>query len=167
VLARLDLDLDGTPDRPRAEAQLWLGSIGYERHKDYLEFAEHVRAAGVERLIDVRQLPISRRRGYAKTALGKALAAVGVEYMHVKALGNPKPYRDLYKSGRVEEGRLRYREHLLTEERRALEDLVPLIRGKRSALMCVEHDPASCHRTVILDALQAEIGVALEVADIG
>ena len=45
--------------------------------------------AGVERLIDVRELPISRRRGFAKTALGEALAAEGVEYLHMRSLGNP------------------------------------------------------------------------------
>jgi uncharacterized protein (DUF488 family) len=146
---------------------LWVGSIGYELHKDHLAFARHVRAAGVERLIDVRDLPISRRRGYAKTALSQAMADAGVEYMHIKALGNPKPFRDLYKSGNVEEGRRRYEDHLLGEQRPALDSLIPLLREKRCALMCVEHDPATCHRTVIVEALRNELGLALDVAEIG
>ena len=150
-----------------APAALWVGSVGYERHKDNAIFAQHLRASGVERLIDVRELPISRRRGYAKTALGLAMAAEGIEYIHIKALGNPKPFRDLYKSGRVEEGQRRYEEHLLGEQRGALEDLGPLLREKRSALMCVEHDPATCHRSVIIDALRHELGLALDVAEIG
>ena len=94
------------------------------------------------------------------------MADVGVEYMHIKALGNPKPFRDLYKSGNVEEGQRRYEEHLLGERRNALEDLVPLLHEKRCALMCVEHNPATCHRTVIFEALRGELGVELDVAEI-
>lgn len=167
VLARLELVDLPAAESPTATTELWIGSIGYELHKDHLAFARHVQAAGVERLIDVRELPISRRRGYAKSALGQAMADVGVEYVHIKALGNPKPYRDLYKSGRVEEGRQRYEEHLLNEQRGALEGLVPLLREKRSALMCVEHNPTTCHRTVIVDALRSELGLKLDVAEIG
>jgi uncharacterized protein (DUF488 family) len=167
VLERLELvDLPASSGS-QAKRGLWVGSIGYELHKDHLAFARHVQAAGVERLIDVRELPISRRRGYAKSALAQAMADVGVEYIHIKALGNPKPFRDLYKSGRVQEGQRRYEEHLLCEQRGALEDLGPLLLEKRSALMCVEHDPATCHRSVIIDALRHELGLALDVAEIG
>jgi hypothetical protein len=154
---------DGAID---VEDVLWVASVGYERHKDHKEFARHLREAGVERLVDVRDLPISRRRGYAKTALSEALGNEGVEYVHAKALGNPKPFRDLYKSGRVREGRERYREHLLGERLSDLAALVPLLREKRSALMCVEDDPATCHRTVIVEALADELGVSLNVAEI-
>jgi uncharacterized protein (DUF488 family) len=166
VLARLELVDISAPASTAATTGLWLGSVGYELHKDHMAFARHVRAAGVERLIDVRELPISRRRGYAKTAIGQAMADVGVEYVHIKALGNPKPFRDLYKSGRVVEGQRRYEEHLLGEQRGALEGLVPLLQEKRCALMCVEHNPATCHRTVILDALRSELGIELDVAEI-
>jgi hypothetical protein len=166
VLARLDLVDIPTPRIVEATEGLWLGSVGYELHKNHVEFARHVRAAGVERLIDVRELPISRRRGYAKSALAQAMADVGVEYIHIKALGNPKPFRDLYKSGHIEEGQRRYEDHLLGEQRDALEDLVPLLREKRCALMCVEHNPATCHRTVIFAALRGELGVELDVAEI-
>jgi uncharacterized protein (DUF488 family) len=94
------------------------------------------------------------------------MADVGVEYVHVKALGNPKPFRDLYKSGKVEEGQRCYEQHLLGAGRGALEELVPLLREKRCALLCVEHDPATCHRAVILDALRGELGLDLDVAEI-
>ena len=167
ALARAELVNVSVSRNPQATKDLWVGSIGYELHKDHLAFARHVQAAGVERLIDVRELPISRRRGYAKSALGQAMVDAGVEYLHIKALGNPKPFRDLYKSGNVAEGQRCYEEHLLGEQRGALEALVPLLREKRCALMCVEHDPATCHRTVILDALRDELGLSLDVAEIG
>jgi uncharacterized protein (DUF488 family) len=166
VFARVELVQFDAQGPTITSTQLWVGSVGYERYRDNSDFAQRLADAGVERLVDVRELPISRRRGYAKTALGEALRAVGIEYVHIKALGNPKPFRDLYKSGRAEEGRRRYERHLLSEGRDALDDLVPLLRDKRTALMCVEHDPSVCHRTVIVDALRDELQLDLDVAEI-
>jgi hypothetical protein len=166
VFARVELVVLPASSVTEADTTLWVGSVGYERHKDHRAFAQHLSDAGVERLVDVRELPISRRPGYAKTALTQAMVEVGIEYVHIKALGNPKPYRDLYKSGRINEGRRCYEHYLLTEGREALINLVPLLRDKRSALMCVEHDPTTCHRTVIVEALSDELGIALDVAQI-
>lgn len=154
------------PEARSADPAVWVGSVGYERHKDHRVFAQRLSDAGVERLVDVRELPISRRKGYAKTALSTAMADVGIEYVHAKALGNPKPYRDLYKSGRVAEGRRHYTQYLLGERRDALVDLVALLREKRSAVMCVEHDAQVCHRAVILEALRTEMGLELDICEV-
>ncbi|WP_320668779.1 DUF488 domain-containing protein [Patulibacter defluvii] len=146
---------------------LVLGSIGYERFPQVTEFADHLRAAGIERLVDVRELPISRRRGFAKTALSEALAAVGIEYVHLRALGNPKPIRDLYKSGRPTEGRRRYAAHLAEHGDDALDTLLEHLDERRCALMCVEHDVEVCHRQVIIDALRDRASRDVIVRDLG
>jgi hypothetical protein len=148
-------------------AALWVGSVGYENYRDVNVFARVLADAGVERLIDVRELPISRKRGFAKTALSEALASAGVEYVHLRALGNPKEFRDLYKSGKVSEGKSAYRHFLLNERSEELDDLNRILREKRSALMCVEHDLKVCHRQVIFDALRDRLEDGLEVAHIG
>jgi hypothetical protein len=164
-------DTQPREDLPTAEpvesASLWVGSIGYERYKDNQLFMGCLSAAGVERLIDVRELPISRRRGYAKSALTAAAADAGIEYVHLRALGNPKQFRDLYKSGDPVAGRAGYERFLLAERRDALAGLVELLDEKPSALMCVEHDHDVCHRKVIFDALQSELGIELSVAKVG
>lgn len=173
VYERLELDVIQRRGRApgeeprRTEAAIWVGSIGYERYKLNTEFAARLRGVGVERLIDVRQLPISRRRGYAKSALGAALSEHGIEYVHMRALGNPKPTRDLYKSGRAAEGRAGYKQYLLGEQHSALEELVEHLTTKRCSLMCVEHISAVCHREVIFAALRDEMGLELTVAEIG
>ena len=164
ALALVLVDSPASVPPAASSSAVWVGSVGYERYRQNEDFARRLAEEGVERLVDVRELPISRRRGYAKTALREAMAAVGIEYIHVRALGNPKPYRDLYKSGRAAEGRQLYAQYLLHDQRDALEDLVGLLGDKRTALMCVEHDAHSCHRKVILDALRDECGLALEVA---
>lgn len=145
----------------------WVGSIGYERYKDNADFAQLLVEARVERLVDVRELPISRRRGYAKTALRETLEAAGVEYVHMKALGNPKPIRDMYKAGRPHEGRRRYEAFLSAERRYAVDDLASLLGSKRTALMCVEHDASVCHRAVIIDALRSALDRELVVGQLG
>lgn len=89
-----------------------LFTIGYEQHRSPSTLIDALLDAGVRRLVDVRELPLSRRRGFSKTALSAALADAEIEYEHVRALGNPKPYRELYRSGRVSEGEKRYRAHL-------------------------------------------------------
>lgn len=141
----------------------WVGSVGYESFREVSVFAQKVALAGVEQLIDVRELPISRKRGFAKTALSQALEGVGVRYVHLRSMGNPKEFRDLYKSGKVDEGRTRYQEFLLTSRSDELRGLASELRAHRSALMCVEHDQCVCHRDVIFDALQNELELELHI----
>jgi uncharacterized protein (DUF488 family) len=155
------------PSPAVSSAALWVGSVGYENYRDVDDFARVLADAGVEQLVDVRELPISRKRGFAKTALSEALANAGVEYVHLRALGNPKEFRDLYKSGKVSAGKSAYQRFLLCERSEELADLNRILREKRSALMCVEHDPKVCHRQVILDALRDRLEGGLEVAHIG
>ncbi|MDR1430587.1 MAG: DUF488 domain-containing protein, partial [Propionibacteriaceae bacterium] len=50
-------------------------------------------------LVDVRQTPISRKRGLSKTALGAALSEAGIDYIHLRELGNPRDNRDGYRQG--------------------------------------------------------------------
>ena len=160
------IEITEPTEAPTPEAT-WVGSVGYENHRDVDEFARMLADAGVERLIDVRELPLSRRRGFAKSALSAALADAGVEYLHLRAMGNPKEFRDLYKSGQVAAGRDAYQRFLLNERKDDLKDLEHILREKPCALMCVEHDPAVCHRQVILEMLTDEIGLVLSVARIG
>lgn len=143
-----------------------LASVGYAAFTLNADLAARLRAAGVERLIDVRALANSRRRGFAKTALSAALAAQGIEYVHMRALGNPKAGRELYRRGRVAEGRALFERHLLGEQRAALAELAHLIAERRCALMCVEADPALCHRSAVIDALRCELGLRLDVTEI-
>lgn len=104
--------------------------------------------------MDVRELPLSRRRGFSKTALGEALGAVGIEYVHVRALGNPKPNRERYWSGDVAGGARVYRKHLHNGSYPALLELAESLDGDAACLLCFEHDHAVCHRDVIVESLR-------------
>lgn len=147
-------------DDPQSDV-IWVGSVGYEQYRNVDEFVKLLYNSAIEQLIDVRELPISRRRGYAKSALAAALGTRGIDYVHIRSLGNPKSIRDLWKAGAVAEGRKLYRRHLLAKERDALEALPELLRAKRSALMCIEHEEHVCHRQVIFECLRERLGVDL------
>src|SRR6185369_12843167 len=74
-------------------------TIGYEG-STMPEFLAARRKAGVERVIDVRALPLSRRPGFSKTPLRLALEEAGIEYVHLKALGTPAEGRTAARAGR-------------------------------------------------------------------
>jgi uncharacterized protein (DUF488 family) len=67
-------------------------TIGYEG-ATVGEFLSAMKKAGVERVIDIRALPLSRRPGFSKTPLRTALEEEGIEYVHLKALGTPSEGR--------------------------------------------------------------------------
>ena len=140
-------------------------TIGYEALLPDALVAE-LRAAGVERVLDVRFRPQSRRPGMSKTRLGERLAAHGIAYEHRRALGTPNDLRWLFKHNRVDEGRAGYRDHV---EREAAADLdalaAELAHGPRTALLCLEADPAACHRSVLAEALARRVA-GLEVVDL-
>jgi uncharacterized protein (DUF488 family) len=133
-------------------------TIGYEQHRSPSTLIDALQAAGVRRLVDVRELPLSRRRGFSKTALAAALADAQIEYEHVRALGNPKPYRELYKTGRVDEGIERYRAHLHNGSYPALVELSETLDDAPTCLLCFEEAHDVCHRAVIVDALEDRVG---------
>lgn len=130
-----------------------LYTIGYEQHKTPDSLVMALKSAGIERLLDVRELPISRRRGFAKTALREALESAGINYEHERALGNPKPYRDLYRSGRQPEGERGYLAHIRNGSSWAVDQLAETLGDQKTCLLCFERDHRECHRSLIVREL--------------
>jgi uncharacterized protein (DUF488 family) len=133
-------------------ATVW--TIGYEKLLPQALMAE-LEAAGVQRVIDVRFRPQSRRPGMSKTRLAAMLAERGIAYEHRRALGTPADLRVIYRAGRLQEAAAAYRQHVESTAPEALDELaVELDGGPRTALLCLEADPAGCHRRVVTDALR-------------
>ncbi|WP_084583146.1 DUF488 domain-containing protein [Sphingomonas azotifigens] len=127
-------------------------TIGYEG-TTMAEFLAALTQAGVERVIDVRALPLSRRPGFAKSSLAASLREAGIDYVHLKQLGTPKRGRDAAKKGDVATLREVYEVQLgLPEAQAQVAQMRALAAEKRSALLCYERDPCHCHRTLLLEA---------------
>jgi uncharacterized protein (DUF488 family) len=128
-------------------------TIGYEG-TTVPEFVAALQKARVERVIDVRALPLSRRPGFSKSPLKAALQEAGIEYVHLKALGTPAEGRAAARAGRHADLVRIYAGQLELPEAIAQSgQMLELAREKPSALMCMEREPAHCHRTLLLDAV--------------
>jgi uncharacterized protein (DUF488 family) len=136
-----------------------LATIGYERATLDAVIAR-LREAGVAIVIDVRAVAASRRAGFSKTLLGASLRAAGIDYLHLRALGTPKPGRDAARKGRTEEMRAIFARHLATPEAEdALETALAVAGARPAALLCFEGEAACCHRRMLAERMAPRLGV--------
>ena len=140
-----------------------LYTIGYEG-RAIEEFIAYLDAHEVEVLVDVREMPVSRKPGFSKTKLAYRLEETGIEYLHLRSLGSPRESRKKLRQG-GDFGRFsaEYAEHLDGR----VEDVTSLWRliasGRRAALMCFERDHTQCHRTLLVHRLLENLGKPPEV----
>jgi len=133
-------------------APRYLYTAGYEGMTSEA-FVGRLQAEGVQTLVDVRELPLSRKAGFSKTALSKLLADRGIAYVHMPTLGCPKVVRDQYK---VDSDWKRYTASFmdhLARQRAAVIELAKIGSATTAALMCFEADYARCHRTYVARAV--------------
>jgi uncharacterized protein (DUF488 family) len=131
-------------------------TIGYEKLLP-AELVAELQHAGVRRVIDVRFRPQSRRAGMSKTRLGELLHDHGIDYEHRRELGTPADIRPLFHAGKLQQAAAAYRAHVDNNAPEALNQLAEELEEPNrppTALLCLEADPAGCHRRVITDALK-------------
>lgn len=132
-------------------------TVGYEGLMPE-EFLHRLRRARVQIVVDVRDVPLSRKRGFSKTALKAALEAAGMAYLHVRSLGCPKPIRDRYRAnGDWRAYTAAFMAHL-REQTVAVGELAAVCSGGTTALLCYEADADHCHRTYVARAAVAIAG---------
>jgi uncharacterized protein (DUF488 family) len=150
-----------TAGGPMATGRASLTTIGYES-ADLSDFIVTLRRAGVNCLIDVRELPISRRKGFAKRALSEALADAGIGYVHLRGLGDPKEGRDAARAGDVAGFTRVFTKHMKSTIAQCdLQKAVRLVGLGGACLMCYERDHSACHRSIVAEAISDISGVAI------
>lgn len=131
-------------------------TVGYEgRVID--DFVEELVRSEIEVLVDVREMPASRKPGFSKSRLSERVAEEGIEYLHIRSLGSPRESRKkLRENGDFESFSREYADHLEcnTEDVESLLNLI--LSGKRAALMCFEKDHTRCHRALLAQELLDE-----------
>ncbi|HEX7758366.1 MAG TPA: DUF488 domain-containing protein [Caulobacteraceae bacterium] len=137
-------------------------TIGYEGAV-LCAFIETLLAAKVLRLIDVRELPLSRKRGFSKNALSLALESAGIEYLHLRALGDPKAGREAARRGDRASFVHIFNQHLESPKAvAALEVASMYVTDVSSCLMCYEREYTDCHRSIVADALAKRNKMAIQ-----
>ena len=124
------------------------------------EFLAILRDAGIERLIDVRTAPGSRKHPqFGKDALAGSLEAAGIAYVWRRELGGfrkPKPPGQSPHTALESPAFRGYADHMDTEEFEAgLQWLIGSGRDAPTAFMCAESLWWRCHRRMLSDALVA------------
>lgn len=103
-------------------------------------------------LADVRELPLSRKKGFSKNGLAALLADAGIEYRHFKKLGDPKAGRIAARKGDYNEFERVFSAHLETDDAQtALNELLIVAESKLTCMMCFERCATVCHRSYIAD----------------
>jgi uncharacterized protein (DUF488 family) len=129
---------------------LALFTLGYEKRTidEFIGILDH---AKVDVLIDVRDVPWSHKRDFAKSKLDAHLAQAGIRYLHAGFAGNPKRLRA--QGGTTEEILGAYERHLV-EHPEVVDRFRELVlqledEGRRVCIMCFERDPRDCHRSIL------------------
>jgi uncharacterized protein (DUF488 family) len=144
------------PTRPSA-----LYSIGYEKAA-FADVLLILQSHGITRIIDVRDLPLSRRPGFSKRQLAAGLQQGGIDYVHLRALGTPPAGREANRRRQwslfweIVEAKL-----ASTEAERDLHRAADLALEAPSCLLCYEADYCICHRRRVGDILSARHGFEL------
>jgi uncharacterized protein (DUF488 family) len=122
------------------------------------QFFALLERSSIERLIDVRAFPGSRRHPhFNRDALAQSLPGVGIEYLHRASLGGRRrPLPDAPESAWRNEAFRGYADYMRTPPfRQAIDELIARSRERRTVIMCSEAVPWRCHRMLISDALVA------------
>jgi uncharacterized protein (DUF488 family) len=130
-----------------------LHTIGYEG-SSIEAFVATLSFVRIDLLIDIRDVPVSRKSGFSKNALAGRLAASDIDYLHLKGLGDPKSGREAARKGRYNEFRQIFSEHLRSEIAQA--DVgrgIQAALSQSACLLCFERDYSQCHRRLVADEM--------------
>ena len=135
-----------------------LCTIGYEK-ATLPGVVAALHDAGVTTVIDVRDLPLSRRPGFSKRSLAAGLAEAGVGYVHLRSLGTPPEGREANRRRQWERFWTIVDAKLATAEgEHGLQQAAGLAAATRCCLLCYEADPAICHRCRVGEVLAERHG---------
>ncbi|WP_341646475.1 DUF488 domain-containing protein [Thauera sp. SDU_THAU2] len=136
-------------------------TIGYEG-LDIDGFMSLLAEHGIDTVVDIRELPLSRKPGFSKKSLASVLNISGLEYIHMADLGCPKPVRDRYRAdGNWKNYTEGFLEHLKLQGA-AIVELSELVSSSNCALLCYEADFNFCHRSMVANAVRDYCGAGVE-----
>jgi uncharacterized protein (DUF488 family) len=141
-------------------------TIGYEQ-STIRRFLSLLRSRAVEIVVDVREIPLSRKPGFSKYNLSGSLESAGIEYRHIVNLGTPKKLREKLRRGGSWGEYITGYNVVLQREVEWVDELVSLAATRRICLLCFERNAAECHRSLIAREMeQRSNGLKLRVEHI-
>jgi len=140
-------------------------TIGYEG-REIDDFISRLKNFNVTRLIDVREVPLSRKRGFSKSAIRERLNSENIEYVHLRSLGCPSKLRYKLKADwdydHFFEAYLEY----LSKNQDAIAEVQRYISDGVNCIMCFERYPDKCHRSALVNRIKEYNGNGLKITHI-
>jgi len=148
------------PSRPlRAPTAVY--TAGYEGESVDFFFQKLIRA-GVQRIIDVRSNPVSRKYGFSRRTLERLSDKLAIQYCHFRDVGVPSTWRaKLTCYSDYQKVLNMYERRVLPKAGDSCTRISELMQEIPSVLVCYERDPRYCHRNRL--ALRISDRCGLEV----
>ena len=138
------------------EPQQGIYALGYEG-LSIDAFLNIILKSGIRQVIDSRNNPISRKYGFAKSALEVRCSDIGVKYFHFPQVGIPSSIR--YKIQEKEKLWSRYRKEILREASTTVKTIGDIVLKEPSMVICFEKAPQDCHRHILVEDLSQKTGL--------
>lgn len=140
-------------------------TIGYEG-REIDEFIERLKQFNISRLIDVREIPRSRKKGFSKSALRERLQDEHIEYVHIKALGSPSSIRNKLKSDWDYGYFFKAYSKYLSHNMELVKEVYEYISNGTNCIMCFERSYEKCHRFAVANKIKEYGGNGLKIKHI-
>ena len=140
-------------------------TIGYEG-RGIGDFVAHLKHFNISCLIDVREVPISRKPGFSKKILCQKLENENISYIHIKALGSPSSIRKKLKTDLDYNYFFKAYDDHLSCNMDAIKEVHKFILDENICIMCFEHLPNKCHRSLIANKVKEYDGNGLRIRHI-
>jgi uncharacterized protein (DUF488 family) len=118
----------------------------------------------IKTLCDVRKNAISMKYGFAKKTLQETVEKFDIKYIHLPELGIDSAKRqDINDMNDYKKLFADYKQNTLPRQETALQKLYDIYQeDRRVALTCFEANKDMCHRSVIIDYLQEQMGYSFD-----
>ena len=153
-------ELEGGVNQPAV-----LFTIGYEG-SDVESFISRLEQSRIRRVVDVREIPLSRKPGFSKNSLREKLEEEGIEYVHIQQLGSPKAIRNKLKEDEDYASFFGSFSTYLDEQQMAIDEAYRHVREATCCLMCFERMPSKCHRSIVAEKIRLRGGNGLKIINI-
>lgn len=142
-----------------------LFTIGYEG-SNMDSFISRLEKFQIKRVVDVREIPLSRKPGFSKTSLRKKLECEGIEYVHIQQLGSPRAIRNKLKEDEDYNSFFQSFSTYLNDNYLAIEEAYQHVLEATCCLMCFERMPDKCHRSMVAEKIRQRDGNGLKIINI-
>lgn len=142
-----------------------LFTIGYEG-LDIDSFITHLKNNAIECLLDIREIPLSRKRGFSKVALSDRLNEENIHYVHLGELGSPKHIRYELKVNHDYSNFFEKMHKHLANKKHTIESAYHYVTDYKCCLMCFERLAAQCHRKIVARRIKERDGNGLQIMNI-